>query len=99
MGFVLPVFGVLSRSGEIGFRYTHLKLLDCVVSPASFLTGGVFECEKVKTSMARRLPVENLLPHKWGQLSTTFSNALKQPTAELLVAVNHNSYGQWRQRR
>ena len=27
---------------------------------------------------------------KWGQLSTTFSNALKQTTGELLVAVNHN---------
>ena len=27
---------------------------------------------------------------KWGQLSTTCSNALKQPTGELLVAVNHN---------
>ena len=41
--------------------------------------------------MARNLPVENLLYHrKWGQLSTTFSNALKQPTWELLVAVNHN---------
>ena len=24
---------------------THLKLLDCVVSGASFLTGGVFECD------------------------------------------------------
>ena len=26
----------------------------------------------------------------WGQLSTTFSNLLKQPNLELLVAVNHN---------
>ena len=26
----------------------------------------------------------------WGQLSTTFSNALKQPTGELQVVVNHN---------
>ena len=26
----------------------------------------------------------------WGQLSTTCSNVLKQPTGELLVAVNHN---------
>ena len=40
--------------------------------------------------MARSLPVENLLPQKVGQLSTTFSNALKQPTGELIVAVNHN---------
>ena len=39
--------------------------------------------------MARSLPVENLLPQKCGQLSTTFSDALKQPTGELLVAVNH----------
>ena len=30
--------------------------------------------KKVKSSMARSLPVENLLPQKWGQLSTTFSN-------------------------
>ena len=40
--------------------------------------------------MARSLPVENLLPQKWGRLSTTCSNVLKQPTGELLVAVNHN---------
>ena len=26
----------------------------------------------------------------WGQLLTTFSNVLKQPNGELLVAVNHN---------
>ena len=26
----------------------------------------------------------------WGQLSTTYSNVLKQPNGELLVAVNHN---------
>ena len=26
----------------------------------------------------------------WGQLSTTFSNLLKQPNGELLVAVDHN---------
>ena len=26
----------------------------------------------------------------WGQLSTTFSNVLKQPNGELLVAVDHN---------
>ena len=24
---------------------THLKLVDCVVSGARFLTGGVFECD------------------------------------------------------
>ena len=52
---------------------------------------------KVKSSMARSLPVENLLPQNVG--SITCSNVLKQPTGELLVAVNHNSYGQWRQRR
>ena len=40
--------------------------------------------------MARNLPVENLLPRMWGQLSTTCSNVLQQPNWELLVAVNHN---------
>ena len=40
--------------------------------------------------MARSLPMENLLLQNVGQLSTTCSNELKQPTGELLVAVNHN---------
>ena len=26
----------------------------------------------------------------WGQLSATYSNVLKQPNGELLVAINHN---------
>ena len=43
-----------------------------------------------KSSMARSLPVENLLPQNVGSLSTTCSNVLKQPNGELLVAVNHN---------
>ena len=45
---------------------------------------------KVKSSMARSLPVENLLPQNVVQLSTTCSNVLKQPNGELLVAVNHH---------
>ena len=44
---------------------------------------------KVKSSMARSLPVENLLSQNV-VLSTTCSNVLKQPNGELLVAVNHN---------
>ena len=59
---------------------TLLKLLDCLVSGASFLTGGVFECDiahcrtvavkkvKVKSSMASSLPVENLLPQNVGSI-------------------------------
>ena len=43
-GFVLPVleywFAVWCSAAD-----THLTLLDCVVSGASFLTGGVFECD------------------------------------------------------
>ena len=45
---------------------------------------------KVKSSMARSLPVENLLPQNVGQLSTTCRNVLKRPNGELLVAGNHN---------
>ena len=44
MGFVLPVleycFAVWCLAAD-----THLKLLDRVISGASFLTGGVFECD------------------------------------------------------
>ena len=36
-------FGVLFCSVVLGYRYTHLKLLDRAVSGARFLTGGVFE--------------------------------------------------------
>ena len=50
----------------------------------------IVEDYKVKSSMARRIPVENLLPQMCGQLSTTCSNVLKQPNGELIVAVNHN---------
>ena len=43
-GFVLPVldycFAVWCSAA-----YTHLELLDCVVSGPRFLTGGVFECD------------------------------------------------------
>ena len=34
--------------------------------------------------------MEDYYHRMWGQLSTTCSNALKQPNGELLVAVNHN---------
>ena len=33
--------------------------------------------KKVKSSMARSLPVENLLKRMWGHLSTTCHNLLK----------------------
>ena len=55
--------------------------------------------KKVKSSMARSLPVEILIPQNVGSIINYCSNVLKQPNGELLVAVNHNSYGQWRQRR
>ena len=45
---------------------------------------------KIKSSMARSLPVENLLYRMFGQLSTICSNVLKQPNGELLAAVNNN---------
>ena len=43
-GFVLPV---LEYCSAVWFSAadTHLRQLDCVVSGASFLTGGVFECD------------------------------------------------------
>ena len=38
--------------------------------------------------MARNLPVENLLPQNVESIANYFSNVLKQPNGELLVAVN-----------
>ena len=43
-GFVLPVLEYCSAVW-CSAADTHLRLLDRVVSGASFLTGGVFECE------------------------------------------------------
>ena len=60
------------------------------VNTSAWVPHLLFVKVKVKSSMARSLPVENLLPQNVGQLSTTFSNVLKQPNGELLVAVNHN---------
>ena len=45
---------------------------------------------KAKSSKARSLSVENLLPQFWGKWSTTFSNLLKWQNGEPLVAVDHN---------
>ena len=42
--FVVPVLEYCS-SVWCAVADTHLKLLDRVVSGASFLTGGVFECD------------------------------------------------------
>ena len=44
MGFVLPVLEYCSAVW-CSTADTHLRLLDRVVSGASFLTGGVFECD------------------------------------------------------
>ena len=44
--FVLPILEYCSVVW-CSAATTHLKLLDCVVSGASFLTGGVFKCECV----------------------------------------------------
>ena len=43
-GFVLPVLEYCSAVW-CSAADTHLRLLDCVVSGASFLTGGVFACD------------------------------------------------------
>ena len=43
-GFVLPVLEHCSAVWCLAAD-THLKLLDCAVSGALFLTGGVFECD------------------------------------------------------
>ena len=43
-GFVLPVLEYCSAVW-CSAAYTHLKLLDLVISGASFLTGSVFECD------------------------------------------------------
>ena len=42
--FVLPVLEYCSAVW-CSAADTHLRLMDCVVSGASFLTGGVFECD------------------------------------------------------
>ena len=44
--FCLASFGVLFAVW-CSVADTHLKLLDCIVSDASFLTGGVFQCDIV----------------------------------------------------
>ena len=44
MGFALPVLEYCSAV-RCSAADTHLKPLVCVVSGASFLTGGVFECD------------------------------------------------------
>ena len=44
-GFCLARFGVLFCRLVLGCRYTPKIILDRVVSSASFLTGGVFECD------------------------------------------------------
>ena len=46
MGFVLPVLEYCSAVW-CSAADTHLRLLDRVVSGASFLTGGVFACDLV----------------------------------------------------
>ena len=46
--------------------------------------------KKVKSSMAKSLPVENLLPQNVGSIINYLQLLLKQPNGELLVAVNHN---------
>ena len=54
---------------------------------------------KVKSSMGRSLPVENLLPQNVGLIINYLQLCTEAAQWELLVAVNHNSYGQWRHRR
>ena len=44
----------------------------------------------LKSSMAKSLPVENLLPQNVGSISTTCSNLKEEHNGEPLVAVNHN---------
>ena len=44
LGFVLPVLEYCSAV-LCSAAGTHLKLLDCAVSGAQFLTGGVLECD------------------------------------------------------
>ena len=67
--------------------YKIISLIPCEIFPSVF----PYPISKVNSSMARILPVENLLPRNvCGQLSTTSTNLLKQPNGELLVAVYHN---------
>ena len=60
-GFVLPVleycFAVLCTAAN-----THRKLLDCAVSGARFLTGGVFECDISHRRFVAVLCMHQVLP-------------------------------------
>ena len=46
--------------------------------------------KKVKSSMGRSLPVENLPPQNVASIMNYCSNLPKYPNGELLIAVNHN---------
>ena len=44
MGFCLASFGIL-LSVQCSAADTHVKLLDCIVSGACFIAGGVLNCD------------------------------------------------------
>ena len=60
LGLVLPVLEYCSAVW-CSAADTHLKLLDGVVSGASFLTGGVFEC----TSSMEHIAHRRCVPYGW----------------------------------
>ena len=66
----LPELTAVTSSIQYGYRKCRTD------ARVFFRTRAKENSKKVKgkSSMARSLPVENLLPQKWGQLSTTFSN-------------------------
>ena len=81
-GFVLPV---LEYCSAVWYSApdTHLKLLDCAVSGARFLTGGVFECDiahrrsvadlcmlyKIRCNLMH--PLNGALPEPYGPVQVT----------------------------
>ena len=63
----------------------QLNIVHCMIQHNYFK-----EKVKVKSSMARSLPVENLLPQNVGSIINYLQQCSEQPNGELLVAVNHN---------
>ena len=87
----------LKSSADLSSNRGRLELNSSTdLSPSSELKTAVefrFQgaiCEKVKSLWPGASQWRSYYHRMWCQLSTTWSNVLKQPNGELLVAINHN---------
>ena len=74
------------------YRYPRCSKLGSYWNTFGFLLikDTIRVLKKVKSSMARSLPLENLLPQNVGSIINYWQQCTEQPNGELLVAVNHN---------